>query len=181
MDTLRGWLLVASPTLHDPNFRRTVILVGEHSDEGAMGLVLNRPSPVSVEEAVPPLASLVEDEDLVHVGGPVQPQAIVVLGEFESPEKAGSIVLGSIGFLPATVEDDHDLGVVPRVRVFAGYSGWAPGQLEDEIDEDAWIVSAATPDDVFTDDPDGLWTQVLRRMGGRYALLATMPHDPGTN
>ena len=181
MDTLRGWLLVASPTLSDPNFRRTVVLVGEHSDEGAMGVVLNRPSPVSVAEAVPPLTSLVEDEDLVHVGGPVQPQAIVVLGDFEQPERAGSIVLGSIGFLPADVDDDTDLGRLTRVRVFAGYAGWSPGQLEDEVDEDAWIVAAAEPDDVFTDDPDGLWGRVLRRLGGRYAVLATMPLDPGVN
>lgn len=181
MDTLRGWLLVASPTLTDPNFRRTVILVGEHSDEGAMGVVLNRPSPVTVAEAVPPLSSLVEDEDLVHVGGPVQPQAIVVLGEFASPEKAGSIVVGSVGFLPADVEDDAALGHLPRVRVFAGYAGWSPGQLEDEIDEDSWIVAAAEPDDVFTEEPDLLWGQVLRRLGGRYALLAAMPVDPAVN
>ena len=181
MDTLRGWLLVASPTLQDPNFRRTVILVGEHSDEGAMGVVLNRPSPVSVAEAVPPLTTLVDDDDLVHVGGPVQPQAIVVLGEFESPERAGSIVLGSVGFLPADVDDDADLGNLPRVRVFAGYAGWSPGQLEDEIDEDAWIVAAAVPDDVFTEEPDHVWGQLLRRMGGRYALLATMLLDPEVN
>jgi putative transcriptional regulator len=181
MDTLRGWLLVASPTLTDPNFRRTVILIGEHSDEGAMGVVLNRPSPVSVAEAVPPLADLVEDQDLVYVGGPVQPQAIVVLGDFEHPERAGSVVLGSIGFLPAEIAPDEDLGPLSRVRVFAGYAGWSPGQLEDEIDDDAWIVAAASPDDVFTDDSDGLWAHVLRRLGGRYALLATMPLDPEVN
>jgi len=181
MDTLRGSLLVASPSLLDPNFRRSVVLVGEHSEEGAMGLVLNRPSPVSVAEAVPPLAAFVADNELVHVGGPVQPQAIVVLGEFESPEKAGSIVVGSVGFLPSTVEEDEDLGVVPRVRVFAGYAGWSPGQLEGEIDEDAWIVTDAAVEEVFCDEPDGLWSRVLQRMGGRYVLLARMPVDPAVN
>jgi putative transcriptional regulator len=181
VDTLRGQLLIASPSLLDPNFRRTVVLVGEHSEEGAMGVVLNRPSPVSVEEAVPLLAPFVADADRVHVGGPVQQQAIIVLGEFASPEKAGSLVLGAIGFLPASVEEGESLGELPRARVFAGYAGWAPGQLEEEIDEDAWIVTTAEPDDVFTDDQDGLWARVLRRMGGRYTLLARMPVDPGVN
>jgi putative transcriptional regulator len=181
VDSLRGWLLVASPALVDPNFARTVVLVGEHSDDGAMGLVLNRESPVSIADAVPVLSELTDPDDLVHIGGPVQPEAIVVLGEFASPERAGSIVLGSVGFLPGSIEEAEDLGELPRVRVFAGYAGWAPGQLEEEIDEDAWIVAAAVPDDVFTDDPDGLWTRVLRRLGGRYALLATMPRDARVN
>ena len=100
MESLRGQLLVAGPDLLDPNFRRSVLLVGEHGDEGAMGVILNRPSPVSVADAVPPLADLVDDTDLVHVGGPVQPQAIVVLGDFRDPDEAAALVLGSIGFLP---------------------------------------------------------------------------------
>ena len=85
MESLRGHLLVAAPDLLDPNFRRTVVLVGEHGEEGAMGIVLNRPSEVTVDEAVPALTEIVDGDDLVHVGGPVQPQAIVVLGEFDEP------------------------------------------------------------------------------------------------
>lgn len=181
MDTLRGWLLVASPTLSDPNFRRTVVLVGEHSDEGAMGVVLNRPSPVSVAEAVPPLTSLVEDEDLVHVGGPVQPGAVVALAEYEEPELAAALAFGDVGFLAADADTEALAGTLRRVRVYAGYAGWSPGQLEAELEEEAWIVEPAVADDVFTSNPDGLWPAVLTRKGGQFALLARMPLDPSVN
>ncbi|MDH4177206.1 MAG: YqgE/AlgH family protein [Thermoleophilia bacterium] len=181
MESLQGNLLVAGPGLVDPNFRRTVVLVGEHGDEGAMGVVLNRPSPASVEEAVPLLAELVGERELVHVGGPVQPQAIVVLGEFEEPERAGVLVFGTVGFLPGEIEGAEEVGALSRARVFAGYAGWGAGQLEEELAEAAWIVEQALPDDVFTDDPDGLWSAVLRRKGGTFALLATMPLDPALN
>src|SRR5262249_55439113 len=122
MESMRGQLLIAAPTLVDPNFRRTVVLVGEHSDEGAMGGVLNRPSETEVEDAVPPLADLSGVDDLVFVGGPVQPEAVVVLGEFVQPENAGALVLASIGFLPGDTEPT-ELGELTRARVFAGYAG----------------------------------------------------------
>jgi len=181
MESLRGQLLVAGPDLLDPNFRRSVLLVGEHGDEGAMGVILNRPSPVSVADAVPPLADLVDDTDLVHVGGPVQPQAIVVLGDFRDPDEAAALVLGSIGFLPAEIESAADVGSLDRARVFAGYAGWGPGQLESEIAEESWIIEPAIPEDVFTEDPDDLWSAVLRRKGGAIAVLAQMPPDPSSN
>jgi putative transcriptional regulator len=181
VDTLRGTLLVATPSLLDPNFRRTVLLIGEHGDEGAMGVVLNRPSPVAVADAVPPLAGLVDDTDLVHVGGPVQPQAIVVLGDFSDPGEAGALVLGSIGFLPGEIESADDVGSLARARVFAGYAGWGPGQLEDEIAEESWILEQALPEDVFTLEPEALWSTVLDRKGGAYSVLARMPLDPSRN
>jgi len=181
MVSLRGQLLVAGPDLLDPNFRRCVLLVGEHGEEGAMGVILNRPSPVSVADAVPPLAELVDGHELVHVGGPVQPQAIVVLGDFRDPDEAAALVLGSIGFLPAEIESAADVGSLDRARVFAGYAGWGPGQLESEIAEESWIVEPALPADVFTDEPDGLWSAVLRRKGGAFAVLALMPPDPSSN
>ena len=136
-----------APDLLDPNFRRSVLLVGEHGEQGAMGVILNRPSPVSVADAVPPLAELVDDEELVHVGGPVQPQAIVVLGDFREPDEAAALVLGSIGFLPAEIESADDVSSLSRARVFAGYAGWAPGQLESEIEEESWIIEPALPED----------------------------------
>ncbi len=181
VDSLRGQLLVAGPDLLDPNFRRSVLLVGEHGEEGAMGVILNRPSPVSVADAVPPLAELVDEAELVHVGGPVQPQAIVVLGDFSRPDEAAALVLGSIGFLPAEIESASDVGSLERARVFAGYAGWGPGQLESEIADESWIIERALPDDVFTDDPDALWSTVLRRKGGQFAILALMPPDPSRN
>ena len=181
MESLRGHLLVAGPDLLDPNFRRSVILVGEHGAEGAMGVILNRPSPVSVSDAVPPLADLVDDTDRVHVGGPVQPQAILVLGDFRNPAEAAALVLGSIGFLPGEIETAADVGSLARARVFAGYAGWGPGQLESEIAEESWILELALPADVFTEEADALWSTVLRRKGGAFAVLASMPVDPTRN
>lgn len=181
MSSLRGQLLVAAPGLLDPNFHRTVVLVGEHGDEGAMGVVLNRPSEITVGEAVPPLADLADPDASIHVGGPVQQQAIVVLGEFEDPERAGVLVFGTVGFLPGEIEDASELGELTRVRVFAGYAGWGPGQLEDELEESSWIVEPALPEDVFTTEPERLWSAVLRRKGGHYALVARMPPDPSVN
>jgi putative transcriptional regulator len=180
-ESLRGHLLVAGPSLLDPNFHRTVVLVGEHGEEGAMGVVLNRPSSVTVGEAVPPLVDLVDEDGFVYVGGPVQPEAIVVLGEFDEPERADALVVGAVGFLPGEIEDADALGTISRSRVFAGYAGWGPGQLEAELNESSWIVEPALPDDVFIADPTELWSDVLRRKGGPYAVLALMPPDPSLN
>ena len=180
MDSLRGQLLIASPSLLDPNFRRTVVLVTEHSDEGAAGLVLNRPSPAPVAEIVPQLEPLVADGDQVWVGGPVQTNAVLVLGEFVDPDDAAVPLFGSLGF-PSL--DDPD-GVVPattRRRVFAGYAGWGGGQLEDELGREDWIVEPALADDAFTEDPEELWAAVLRRKGGVYELVSRMPEDPSVN
>ncbi len=146
-----------------------------------MGVVLNRPSVVTVGDAVPPLAELVDADEVVHVGGPVQPQAIVVLGDFVDSGQSAALVIGSIGFLPGEIESADDVPGVARARVYAGYAGWGAGQLESELAEDSWIVEPAQPDDVFTSDPDGLWSAVLRRKGGPFAILASMPLDPRVN
>jgi putative transcriptional regulator len=180
MDSLRGHLLIAGPSLVDPNFWRTVVLVGEHSEEGALGVVLNRASDAAVDETVPELAMLAEDLGQVHVGGPVQPSAIVVLADFLEPERAASLVLDSVGFLPAEV-DPATFGELRRARVFAGYAGWGPGQLDDELEEGSWIVEPALAEDVFTSEPDALWSDVLRRKGGPFGVLALMPPDPSLN
>jgi putative transcriptional regulator len=180
VESLQGHLLIAGPGLTDPNFWRTVVLVGEHSDEGALGIVLNRSSDTSVEEAVPELAVLAEGMGAVHVGGPVQPSAVVVLADFAEPDDAGALVLDSVGFLPSDVEPES-LGELRRARVYVGYAGWGPGQLDDELEEGSWIVEPAVPDDVFTNDPEGLWSAVLRRKGGPFSVLAAMPPDPSLN
>jgi putative transcriptional regulator len=179
--SLRGQILVAAPLLTDPNFHRTVILVGEHGAEGAMGVVLNRPSPVAVSEALAPLSRIVDDGDVVYVGGPVQTDAVIVLADFVEPGRSAGVVFDSVGFVPGEVEDSADLGPLRRARVFVGYSGWGPGQLENELDEQAWILAEATTDDVFAQDAERLWTRVLRRLGGAYAVLALMPDDPRVN
>jgi putative transcriptional regulator len=180
MDSLRGQLLIATASLLDPNFRRTVVLVAEHGEEGAMGLVLNRPSPTDVAEAVPALEAMVEPGTALYLGGPVQPESVVVLGEFRDPEEAAVVVSGRIGFMPADSEPEEIAEATDRIRVFAGYAGWSVDQLEEEIAEGSWIVEPARPDDIFGDDLD-LWGAVLRRKGGRYRVLAMMPDDPALN
>jgi putative transcriptional regulator len=181
-ESLKGQLLIASPSIHDPNFRRTVVYMTEHGDEGAMGLILNRAAETTVGEAVPDLAWLAEDGDIVHVGGPVSPQSVVVLAEFEEPTLSALLVDEDLGFVPAEVDDADALaGALGRRRVFAGHAGWGPGQLEAEMEEESWIVEPASRDDVFTDDPEELWSRVLRRKGQEYALLSTMPMDPSLN
>jgi putative transcriptional regulator len=182
VDTLQGNLLIASPSLHDPNFRRTVVLVTEHNDEGAAGLVLNRPSPSSVSELVPQLEELVDDvdDDQVWLGGPVQPNAVLVLGEFVDPDDAAVPLFGSLGF-PSLDEPEDVVPATTRRRVFAGYAGWGAGQLESELERDDWIVEPAQDDDAFTDSPGNLWADVLRRKGGIYELVARMPEDPSVN
>ena len=180
MDTLRGHLLVASPGLLDPNFRRAVVLVTEHTEEGAAGLVLNRPSPVDVASAVPVLEPIVDDGDPVWVGGPVQPESVLVLGEFLDPDDATVPLFGPLGF-PSLEEPDEILPLTTRRRVFAGCAGWGAGQLEDELSRDDWIVEPASPDDAFTEAPDELWADVLRRKGGIYELVARIPEDPSVN
>ena len=129
---------------------------------------------------MPELAELAGDLGAVHVGGPVQPSAIVVLADFVEPERAESLVLESVGFLPSEVDPDA-LGELRRARVYAGYAGWGPGQLDDELEEGSWIVEEALPEDVFTEDPEGLWSAVLRRKGGPFGVLALMPPDPSVN
>jgi putative transcriptional regulator len=180
VQSLKGHLLVAGPRLIDPNFRRAVVLVGEHGDDGALGVILNRTSEATVDDALPELTALVDGADTIHVGGPVQPSAVVVLAEFAHPERAGALVVANIGFLPSEVDPD-ELGELQRARVFVGYAGWGPGQLDGELEEGSWIVEPAAPEDVFTPAPDELWSDVLRRKGGPFGVLALMPPDPSAN
>lgn len=174
-ETLRGQLLVAAPILHDPNFHRTVVLVAEHDEEGAMGLVLNRPTDTSVGAALPELAPIAGEEQLVFLGGPVALESVLALAELDDPDDASELLFGAVGFV-----QEANVTVL-RGRVFVGYAGWSAGQLEAELEEESWLVLPAVPDDAFSDDPDGLWSAVLRRQGGPYALLSLMPPDPSLN
>jgi putative transcriptional regulator len=173
-DSLRGKLLIASPSLYD-YFRRAVVLVIEHNDDGAMGVILNRPSETTVAEAVPDLAELGEEDELVRVGGPVGTQSVVALGDFGDPAEASTAVFGSVG----VIDPDAPASTLRHVRVFAGYAGWGSGQLDDELEQEAWIVAPAEPGDPFHDGD--LWPVALQRKGGSFSLLATMPADPSMN
>ena len=180
MESLRGQLLISSGGLYDPNFRHTVVLIGEHNADGALGVVLNRSLGVSVGEAVPPLAELVGPGEHLFEGGPVQPASPVLLAEFIDPRQADLLVFGNVGFLVGDVAPEM-AEAVRRSRLYAGYSGWAPGQLEAEVEQESWILDPAREEDVFTDDPDTLWSRVLRRKGPEYHALSHMPFDPSMN
>ena len=182
MDSLRGKLLIASPALVDPNFHRTVILIAEHTGEGAMGLVLNRPAETLVTDVVPDLSELADDDAPVYFGGPVASDSVIVLAEFDEPTLAGVLLDGDLGFVASESADLGDIARgVRRARIYAGHSGWGPGQLEGELDEESWIVEPPRRQEIFSEDPEQLWAAVLRRKGREYALLSTMPPDPSVN
>src|SRR4051794_39683991 len=177
---LQGKLLIAAPSLLDPNFKRSVVLVAQHTDEGAMGLVLNRPSETTVFEAVPALGELAGDDATVWAGGPVEPSGVIVLAEFDQPEDAAELIFDDVGFMSAEADPAAIALATRRARVFAGYAGWGAGQLEAEMEEESWFTADAIGDDVFNESDD-LWSVVLSRKGGPYALLAKMPPDPSLN
>ena len=179
MESTRGQLLIAGPTLIDPNFQRTVVLIVEHTDEGAFGLVLNRPSETTVGEAVDELDAFVDEDDTLFIGGPVRQSALIVLAEFEHAEQAAVVAFDDVGVL-----GDHDADAVPEIRrgrAFAGHAGWGPGQLDAELSHGDWILEPARHEDAFSDEPMSLWASVLTRKGGSYALVARMPADPSMN
>jgi putative transcriptional regulator len=179
VDSLRGHLLLSSPALVDPNFRKTVVLIAHHDDDGAMGLVLSRPSDVPAIEAVPLLEGLPGAEGPIFVGGPVQPEAFMVLAEFDDVDEAAAPIFARVGFMGGDVEPD-ELSI-KRLRLFAGYAGWGAGQLEAELAEPSWIVVPAESDDPFQDDPEELWRAAVHRGGGAISLMESMPFDPGLN
>lgn len=177
-----GRLLVAAPTLHDPHFRRSVVLMLEHTPEGALGLILNRPMELVARDALPDgLADLLPEADHLHEGGPVQSDAIIVLAEFDDPAEAAGIAFGRVGI----VDPGGELGGLEErtgaARAFGGYAGWSGGQLEEEIAQEAWIDAPATVEDVFAGDPSDLWSTVLDRKGGTWRIIARMPEDPSVN
>ena len=175
-----GRLLVATPLLVDPNFDLTVMLLLEHGDEGALGVILNRPSELAVVDALPDWADACADPSVVFAGGPVERDALIALGRSTSPS-GGGLVLGlhsvDLDAQPALVLASG----VADTRIFAGYAGWSPGQLDDELSDEAWWAVDAEIDDVFTADPAGLWSRVLRRTGGELALYAHYPEDLSAN
>ena len=152
-----------------------MVLVLEHTADGAMGVVLNRAAEVRVSDVVPALADLPDSDELVRLGGPVSPESVVALGDFERPEEAGTTVVGTLG----TLDPDGSNESLRRLRVYAGYAGWGPGQLDRELEQDAWIVVAAREGDPFGEGD--IWPEAVGRKGGSYRLLATMPTDPTVN
>jgi putative transcriptional regulator len=183
MDSTARRLLVAVPTMLDPNFFRTVVFVIEHTPEGALGVVLNRPSEADLTDALPDWSDLVGEPAVAFVGGPVQPDAVIAVARVAAPIGNGGWqpLVGEVGTVDLG-RSPADLGEnVEVVRVFAGYAGWGPGQLEGELAQGGWYVVDAQPGDLLTPRPADLWRSVLRRQRGDLAVAANFPMDPGSN
>ena len=182
MTSLRGRLLVASPALLDPSFHRTVVLLLEHGEEGALGLVLNRATEMPVGEPLPTWQDQAATPAVVFVGGPMERSSAICLGRSGQPARTGgwAPVFADIGTVDLNEHPSQVAGVA-EVRVFAGHAGWGPLQLEDELDEGAWVVCDAVSADVLDPEPDLLWTRVVERQAGVLPLLARFPPDPGLN
>jgi len=184
MESLVGHLLVATPALRDPNFERTVVLLVAHEEGGALGVVLNRATEVPVSEVLAGWGAIASEPAVVFEGGPVQPDAAICLARSRTTKgdsRGFSRVDGPIGTVDLTLDPETMRDELLEVRVFAGYAGWSPGQLEEEIATGSWLTFKALPGDPFTGRPDDLWAMVLRRQGGMYAAVALYPTDPTMN
>lgn len=176
--SLRGRLLISKPDLHDTDFDGTITFLLEHGAEGALGVIINRPSQLQVADAFPVWMSSAPEPAVVFAGGPVERNSMIVLGTSATEEGALPLGLHSV---------DLDDGSPPRgdgvdrIRIFAGYAGWGAGQLEGELAHGAWWVVDAGLDDLFCEEPENLWSSIMRREGGELAWFAHFPEDPSLN
>jgi putative transcriptional regulator len=183
-DSTVGQLLIAEPLLGDPNFDRTVVLMIEHNDDGALGVVLNRPTDLEVDAVLSDWAGLAASPPVLYMGGPVEQNGVLALGRRAGADvrvPGWTSVLGDVGTIDLHLEPHELADGLEGIRFFAGYSGWGGGQLEAELAEGAWLVVPAVADDVFAPDPDAMWRSVLRRQGGKVSMLADFPAHPSLN
>lgn len=183
-----GRLLIATAGLVDPNFARTVVMLLDHDVTGTLGVVLNRPTAREVGEVLEPWAPYVKTPDVIFHGGPVGLDGALALGtrsviEVDAPaEPVGwRSVVGEIGMVDLDAAAEHVGSALRDLRVFVGYAGWGPGQLDTELGQGAWLVVEAEPGDMFCPDPERLWARVWRRQPGELAFLSTRPDDPTLN
>lgn len=190
-----GKLLVAAPGMTDPRFEKTVVLLLDHDADGALGVVLNRPTAIGVAEVLPGWNVVVSAPDVVFEGGPVATDSALGVAQVAGPEEpvgfrtmfggtddaSGPMTGRRTGLVDLDTPIELIAGALASLRVFAGYAGWAGGQLEDEIGADGWFVLEARPEDISALAPAGLWRTVLRRQPGELALLSTYPRDPALN
>ena len=187
MTTLAGRLLVATPALGDATFERSVVLLLDHPEDGALGVVINRPSPVPIADVLPVWQPLACEPGVLFQGGPVALDSALGLalvpGDGDEEPPGWRRVVDRLGLVDLDAEPDLLAAEMSRLRIFAGYSGWGPGQLEDELAQGAWYVVEARHGgaDAFSDSPDGLWREVLRRQGGDLAMVSTYPEDASLN
>ena len=180
---------MATPMLGDPNFKRTVVLIVEHeSEQGTLGVVLNRPTKIPVGQVLEPWDDLATSPSVVFTGGPVAPNSALALALVPGTDEPvgwhpldGAPAMTRLGLVDLDAPPGLLAPAVASLRVYAGYAGWSAGQLMAEIEEGAWYVVQADPADAFCAEPDRLWPAVLRRQGGELAYVATYPDDPSLN
>lgn len=180
----KGIFLVAAPSLRDPNFRQTVVLLCEHGSQGALGVVVNRPTAIHLSEALPQVPVLEGQRHLLFSGGPVQPNhVLILLRTGQVPDNTHHVFDGV--YMGGDMAALEKIMTVPSgtatFRAYVGYSGWSPGQLENEMKTGSWITLPADPSMVFDKDPLLIWADTMRSLGGRYELYAQMPQDPNLN
>lgn len=194
-ERLSGRLLIATPVIGDDNFLRSVILVVNHTDDGTLGVVLNRPGDDAVADALPRWQDLASEPSVVFEGGPVDPTTGLALGLAKDPDTFGknseesgeseiaARVPGMAGLVTVNLDGDPAFAAayIAKIRMFSGYAGWSGGQLAGEITAGAWFVVDGEVDDVFTDEPSELWPVVLKRQPGQTRWFANYPTDPAVN
>lgn len=175
--SLAGSVLVATPLITEPPFWRTVVAVLEHDEEGALGLIVNLPSDLGVDHYLPEAKDALAPPPVIFIGGPVGSDS--ALGMLEGHEAMGirESHFSGVSIVDPTAQDLPE----GRMRVFAGFSGWSPGQLETELNEGGWWSALGRSEDFFTPDPGSLWESTVRRIRGRARLYATFPDDPASN
>ena len=182
---MAGRLLVASPTLGDPSFSRAVVLLLDHDEDGSLGVIINRPTPVGVSQVLPDWQPFATSPGVLFQGGPVALDSALGLAAVEAPEEDEPLgwrrVTGGLGLIDLDTPPEILAAEMADLRIFAGYAGWGAGQLEDELAQDAWYVVPAEASDAFSAEPERLWRTVLRRQGGELAFLSTCPDDPSMN
>lgn len=189
VNALSGKLLIAMPTMGDPRFERSVVYVCAHNDDGAMGIIVNKPVPELrfadlLEQLGIPRPEKGARDIRVHFGGPVEGGRGFVLHSADYESEGGTMRIDEEVSMTATLDILRQIaaGDGPKSSMLAlGYAGWGPGQLDAELAREDWIVGPASDEDVFTEDPDARWSRLLERKGGQYRLLARMPLDPSVN
>ncbi|MBA3966313.1 MAG: YqgE/AlgH family protein [Nitrospirales bacterium] len=180
----KGVFLIATPALRDPNFRQAVVLLCEHGPEGALGVVVNRPTEMNIAEVLPQVPVLEGQEHRVYAGGPVQKNSLLVLYRLNEEIEDTHAVLDGV-YLGGNMETLERIlegpGEHESFRAYMGYSGWGPGQLESEMESGSWLTMPARPHLVFDEDSQDLWGEVLRSFGDEYTMYAHMPVDPNLN
>ena len=180
----KGIFLVATPSLRDHNFRQTVILLCEHGEEGALGVVVNRPTKINITEVLPQIPILEGQKHMVFSGGPVQRNHLLILYRTpEEPENTHHVFNGVYlgGNMTALEEIVKNPFSPDNFRAFMGYSGWAPGQLENEMESDSWLTLPADSSFMFDWDHTRVWTDILQSLGTQYQIYRDMPIDPQMN